>query len=84
MLKGTGMAVAQNRSSIGQGQTKTMSKLKPIKTRADTVARARFYDPAFFSPGEIAINRALDWLEGWLDNYIITPLLGENESAMYQ
>jgi len=39
------MAVAQNRSSIGQGQTKIMSKLKPIKTRADTVARARFYDP---------------------------------------
>jgi hypothetical protein len=41
----------------------------------------RVYDPAVFSPSEIAINRALDLVEAWVDRYLVTPLLGPDGSA---
>jgi len=42
---------------------------------------ARAYDPGVFSPSEIVINRALDVLQGWVDRYVVTPLLGPDRSA---
>jgi hypothetical protein len=41
----------------------------------------RVYDPTILSPSDIVINRALDVVEVWIDRYLVTPLLGSNQSA---
>jgi len=41
----------------------------------------RVYDPTILSPSDIVINRALDVVEAWIDRYLVTPLLGSNQSA---
>jgi hypothetical protein len=57
-------------------------KQKPaVDTKVEASSRTRIYDPALFSPSEIAVNRALDLVEGWVDRYLVTPVLGPNRSA---
>jgi hypothetical protein len=59
-----------------------MKQQRALETNVAMKMRVeRLYDPAVFSASEIIINRALDVLEVWFDRYMVTPLLGRDQSA---
>lgn len=64
-------------------QRELMSPFLLLNDVSETIDdRAESFRAVKLSRTEVAINHWIDIAEAWIDRYIVTPLLGPNQSAV--